>query len=187
MQKNEKREGKTLLTTKTLVFMALMVALSIVLGKFLAINITDMIRISLENLPILLCAIVLGPIRGAIVALVADLLGCFLRGYAINPIVTIGAVVIALICGIIFKQRAISSQGVRVVISVLTAHIVGSSVIKTIGLASFYLSSYDMGFGTLFIIRLSTYILTAVVEIVIITLLLKSKPIKNLISKIQGA
>ena len=118
-------------------------------------------------------------------ALVADLLGCFLRGYAINPIVTIGAVVIALICGIIFKQRAISSQGVRVVISVLSAHIIGSAIIKTIGLASFYLSSYDMGFGTLFIIRLSTYILTAVAEIVIITILLKSKPIKNLISKKQ--
>ncbi len=185
-EKTQKREGKVILATKSLVFMALMIALSIVLGKFLAINITDMIRISLENLPIILCAVVLGPIRGAVVALVADLLGCLLRGYAINPIVTIGAVTIALICGFIYKLRNVSPL-TKLVIAVLTSHLFGSVIIKTIGLASFYLSSYNMGIGALFFIRLATYTLTGIVEIVIISLLLKSKPIKNLILKIQGA
>ena len=53
MQKIEKNEKKKGVTTKQIVFMALMTALSIVLGKFLAINITEMIRIGLENLPII--------------------------------------------------------------------------------------------------------------------------------------
>ena len=40
-----------------IVAMALFIALSIVFGKFLAINVTSSIRISLENLPIIVAAV----------------------------------------------------------------------------------------------------------------------------------
>ena len=179
MQKNK----GIIFTTRQLVFMALMVALSIVLGKFMAINITEMIRISFENLPIILAAVILGPLQGATVALAADLLGCFLRGYTINPVVTVGAVLLALIVGFTFKLIPVKDVITRLTFSILPAHFFASVVVKTIGLAAFYLSKYNMGAGMLFLLRLSVYGLTAICEIFIVSALLKSKQLNSLISK----
>ena len=182
MQKNEKKKS---ITTKQIAFMAIMTALSIVLGKFLAINITEMIRIGLENLPIILVAVVLGPWRAALVALTADLLGCVLRGYTINPVVTIGACAFALVCGFIYKLFKSPATLARLTSAVLPAHFIASCVIKTIGLASFYLAQYDIGFGTLFFVRLTVYALTAVVEIFTVSFILRSKAINAQICKLQ--
>ncbi|MBQ8545357.1 MAG: folate family ECF transporter S component [Clostridia bacterium] len=179
MQKNKKRE-RVIFSTKGIVFMALMIASSIVLGKLLAINITTMIRISLENLPIILTAIALGPIAGGVVALVADILGCIIVGYEINPIVTLGAITLGVICGIICKQRTLSKKWtMKLIIAVGAAHFFGSVLIKTLGLSSFYLSNYDMGFMTLLLIRLCVYIATATIEICIVSLLLRNKGIRK--------
>ena len=71
---NKGKRGTVLFSTKRLAFMAVMIAMSIILGKLLAINITTMIRISLENLPIIFTAIALGPVAGGTVAFVADIL-----------------------------------------------------------------------------------------------------------------
>ncbi len=186
MQKREETKKKTgVFTVQRLAIMALMIALSIVLGKYLAINVTVMIRISLENLPILLSAIILGPMAGGIVALTADILGCILVGYEINPIVTFGAVTIGVLCGLIFKYFKLLGTTKKLILSVSVAHLCGSVVIKTVGLATFYLANYDMGFGTLFLIRLGTYTLTAIIEILIISLLLKSKAVKGLLDKVK--
>ena len=179
MQKNK----GIIFTTRQLVFMALMIALSIVLGKFMAINITEMMRISFENLPIILASVILGPIQGATVALVADLLGCVLRGYTINPVITVGAVLLALIVGFAFKLIPIKDVFTRLTISILPAHFFASVVVKTIGLAAFYLSSYNMGVGVLFLLRLSIYGITAVLEIFIVAAVLRSKPLNSLILK----
>ena len=176
----QNKKGKALFSTKRLVFMALMVALSIILGKLLAINVTTMIRISLENLPIILTAIALGPLAGGTVALVADILGCVIRGYEINPIVTLGAVAIGVIAGFICKQRTLSKKWIwKLIIAVYCAHFFGSIVIKTLGVSSFYLSNYEMGFMTLFFIRFGVYFVTAAIEIGIISLLLKKKSLRN--------
>ena len=74
---------------KTLVICSLFVAISIVCGKYLAIRGGDILRFSFENLPIILAGIAFGPLAGAVVGVVADLLGCLLVGYAINPIYSI--------------------------------------------------------------------------------------------------
>ena len=68
-----------------LVVCAFLVALSIVCGKFLAIPVGEILRFSFENLPILFAGLAFGPVAGALVGVCADLLGCVLRGYAINP------------------------------------------------------------------------------------------------------
>ena len=184
MQKREKTKKNRVFSAQRLTIMALMIALSVVLGKYLAINVTTMIRISLENLPIIISAIALGPIGGGLVALIADILGCILVGYEINPIVTLGAVTIGVLCGVIYKFTPLLGTIKRLILSVSISHLIGSVVIKTAGLAAFYLSKYDMGFGTLFLIRLGTYFVTGGVEILIISLLLKSRAIKKIINNI---
>ena len=79
---------------------AFLVALSIVCGKFLKIPVGDVMRFSFENLPILFAGLVFGPVEGVLVGVVADLLGCVLYGYTVNPLVTVGAACIGLLAGV---------------------------------------------------------------------------------------
>ncbi len=147
---------------------AIFVALSIVLGKFLAFNIGQSIRISFENLPILLSGLLFGPAVGAAVALCADVLGCFLAGYAINPLVTLGAVSIGFISGTLYKYLPLGLNA-KIALSVFCAHTVGSMIIKSIGLYSYYQNIADI------MLRIPTYICIAVLEIFIIRMLINNR------------
>lgn len=169
-----------------LCFSALLTAMSIVLGKFLQIPnpFQEFIRISFENLPILMAGITLGPIVGAVVGIVADLIGCLLYGYAINPIITIGAASVGIVSGLIsyiIKNPLV----VKVVASIVPAHIVGSVLIKSAGLAMWYLEKYGLGYWEFVAWRLLNYALVATAEGIIIYLLLKNKAFRNQIERMR--
>ena len=129
---------------RILLLVSLFSALSIVFGKLLAFNLGETIRISFESLPILLAGIFLGPIHGMLVGVVADLLGCLIVGYAINPIITAGAAVIGLSSGLLFYATKPFPTAVRIFISVLSAHVLGSILIKTVGLILYYGSPHTL-------------------------------------------
>ena len=93
------KKRKISLDLKILCQLAMLIAISIVAGKYLAIGIGEVLRFSLENLPIIFAGIAFGPIAGILVGVAADLIGCLLVGYTINPIVTIGAAVIGGVSG----------------------------------------------------------------------------------------
>lgn len=156
-----------------IVAMALFIALSIVFGKFLAINVTSSIRISLENLPIIVAAVAYGPVAGAVVAALADLIGCILVGYTINPIITLGAVTIGLIAGIFSMLNC--NKHLRNLLTVVPAHIVGSIVIKTIGLYIYYKMPFWLTLGS----RIVVYAITAAAEIIILHILFSQKIIQK--------
>ena len=157
-------------SVKILVACALFVAMSIILGKFLSIKIGDNIRISFENLSLLLSGILFGPLIGMFTAVVADVVGCFIYGYSINPIITLGAACIGFfagaVSGLVFKKHLVPN----VAISVFVAHILGSMIIKTIGLYIYYPPQRPM-----LIWRVPTYLIIATAETMIICALLKSK------------
>jgi ECF transporter S component (folate family) len=148
-------------------------ALSIILGKLLAFNIGELFRVSLENLPIIFVGIAFGPLWGSVVGAVADLVGCLMVGYTINPIITFGAIAIGGISG--FMARALSnvSIGKRIFLSVMVSHIVGSVIIKSIGLSWFY----GTDFWTLIPYRALNYALIIAIEYTIIYILMKNKEI----------
>ena len=155
------------------VAMALLSAMSIVLGKLLAVNIGEVIRISFENLPVLLAAIALGPIAGAVVGLLADVVGCLIVGYVINPLVTLGAVAIGGAAGLAMRflpERL--PEWARVSISVAAAHAIGSVVIKTVGLSGFF----GMPLGVLMLWRLLNYLLVGAAESALLVILMNYSP-----------
>ena len=156
-----------------LVASAFLAAISIVLGKYLAISLGEVLRISFENLPILIAGIAFGPLWGCVVGVVADLIGCLLVGYAINPVVTLGAATIGLTSGtvsLLLEKVKTCPYVLRIAASVGGAHILGSVIIKTIGLAVFY----AMPIHILMLWRLLNYVLVGAAEGVIIWYLLKS-------------
>ena len=184
----QKRAGKkkALFSIHRLVFMGIMVSLSIVLGKFLAFNIGGVLRFSLENLPIIFTGVALGPISGLVVGLISDLVGCFMVGYEINPFVLVASGLIGLLSGLCYKGMNTKSILLNLSIPLLVAHFIGSVVVKTYGLAEFYLTTQNIGFFTLMGYRAINYLIVGAVELSILFLLVRSKGIKKQIERLKG-
>ncbi|MBR5405982.1 MAG: folate family ECF transporter S component [Oscillospiraceae bacterium] len=141
--RNNRCSAAALKDVRVLTLAAMLVALSIVLGKLLSVT-AGPFRISFENLPVLMAGIFLGPAAGCLTGIVADLVGCLIVGYAINPIITVGAGCIGLLAGLLFRTlpdqpiRHLPEHTFRVFASVMAAHIVGSMLIKSAGLMLYY-------------------------------------------------
>lgn len=159
---------------RTLVLSSIFVAVSIVCGKYLAIPGGNVLRFSFENLPVLLAGMSFGPIVGMAVGVAADLLGSLLRGYDINLVLTLGAAVIGLLGGIVFRLCRSLSDIPRVAITVALAHLVGSVLIKTAGLALFY----DMPLYELMLWRLLNYVIVGALEGGLLYLLIRNKTLR---------
>lgn len=179
MSKNQKTAGYPL---AVMVAAALLAAISIVCGKYLAIRVGDTLRFSFENLPILLAGMAFGPLVGCTVGIAADLIGCLLVGYAINPLITLGGAVIGLLAGLcnnLFKKAPLPLQ---TGLTTATAHLIGSVVIKTIGLSSFY----SIPLWELMAWRLLNYGIIGLAEAVLLYVIFKSRSIQAQLKTIRG-
>ncbi len=155
-------------------------AIGIILGKFLAFNITEFMRFSLENVSIIFAGIAFGPIAGLAVGIVQDLIGCICVGYAINPIITLGCGASGLISGLAFKYLRRTKTRLKAVLSVVCAHLIGSVLIKSAGLSAFYGLPY---FETV-LWRTLNYSIVGAVEAITLCLMLKSKQLLSIMHKI---
>ena len=159
---------------------AMLVAMSVVIGVFcktLLNFLGGMMRITFENLPIILSGIMFGPVVATVVGVATDLVSYLLSPqiYPPNLVVTLGAATVGFISGFI-SHFLLKKQGyAQIIISGIAAHAVGSMIIKSIGLFSFY--------GWAVIWRVPTYIVIAAVEITILCLLYKNATFRRLIDK----
>ncbi len=170
--------------TKVLVIAGLLAALSIVLGKFTAINIGNSIRIGFGALPIQMAGIFFGPVIGAVVGGAADLIGCILRGYAINPIITLGSISIGFVSGAMYNvilKKLTSQKVLNVALSTLTAHIIGSMIITSYGLFAYYHTPMQT-----LAWRVPIYLITSAVETIIISIMLSNKGFSAELEKVTG-
>ncbi len=160
---------------------ALLTALSVVLGKYIGIS-TPIFRISLENLPILMAGIFFGPVVGGVVGVAADLIGCVVMSFTVNPLITAGAALIGVVSGLIAligtRDRRTPST-LSVCLAVALAHIVGSMTVKTIGLAIFASAPPDKLFW-----RVPQYLIIGTVECVLLVLLTRNKNFMGQLSRL---
>lgn len=163
---------------RVLIISGLFIALSICLGKFLQIPIGDSIRLSFENLPILMAGIFFGPFVGGAVAVGADLIGCLLKGYPINPYITLGALAIGVISGTVSTILRKKNMTLNVALSIFLAHLIGSVIIKSIGLYIYYQTPLEV-----LSMRIPVYIATGLLEFAIIRLLLHNKAFYTQLNK----
>lgn len=175
---------KRLKNIKFVAALAMLAAISIICGKYLGINSGDFMRFSLENMPIIFAAMAFGPVAGAIVGVLADLIGCLLMGWVPIPFVTVGAAVIGAVAGVLnllLKKTALPSSVITAV-AVFCSHLVGSVLIKSIGLANFY----GVPYLTLLPWRLLNYLIVGLIDGAVVHLLLKNKGIRMQIKEIGG-
>ena len=155
-------------SVRTLTMLALLVAMSIVFSRVLSIS-TGFVRFNLGSLPVLLAALLFGPGAGFAVGAVADMIGGTLSGYAINPLITLGAGSIGLTAGLLWRALPNLRLGLRTQISVFAGHAVGSIVINSLALHLFYNYPWSV-----LVTRIPNALVLAAVNTVLVRLLLEN-------------
>ena len=180
--KNEASKKHLRNNLRLLAVSAFLAALSIICGKYLALSLGNVLRFSFENLPILLAGMMFGPVAGALVGAVADLVGCLMVGYTVNPLVTLGAVCVGILGGLLFRLTKKLPLLWQTCITVILAHLVASVIVKTFGLAAYY----DMPFHILLLWRLLNYAVVGVAEWLLLYTVLKNKALRRRFEELRG-
>ena len=161
-------------SVRKLTMLALLTAMSIVFARVLSIS-TGFVRFNLGSLPTLLAAVLFGPVAGFAVGAVADMIGGTLSGYAINPLITLGAGSIGLTAGLFWRALPNLRLGLRTQISVFAGHAVGSIVINSLALHLFYNYPWSV-----LVTRIPNALVLAAVNTVLVRLLLENKTIRGI-------
>lgn len=136
MQKNSSKQRWSV---KTMVFVALLVALHLVLTRVLVIEL-GAYRISLGSICTVLTGLWFGPVAGAVGGFAADIIGCFMKGYAINPLIDAAAIMWGLIPGLTKRfivNRSKTGKTIGICVSVFITGVISSLVLTTAGLVWF--------------------------------------------------
>lgn len=131
MQKN-----KQCWNVKTLVFMALLIAMHLVLTRVFVIDL-GAYRISTGSVCTILAGLWLGPVAGGVCGLCSDIIGCFMKGYAINPFITVAAMLWGVIPALIkplFANKKKTGKTIGICVSVIVTSIASSLIFTTAGL-----------------------------------------------------
>lgn len=170
MNKNTSKNIKALTTA------AMLTAMSVIVGilckNFLNFG-EGLFRITFENLPIILTGILYGPMVGGAVGAATDLISYFLSAqiYPPNLIVTLGATMVGVVAGLMAKFVIKKRGYAQIIVSGSVAHIVGSMIIKPIGLFQFYQWSV--------LFRIPLYLVIAPIEIIILCLLYRNSAFRK--------
>lgn len=164
--------------TKLLIRLSLLAAISIVLGKFLSFKLEPWGRVSLENLTVIMSGYLYGGAAGIVCGTVADIAGCLIYGYAINPIITVGAATVGAYAGI-FGQNGNFKKG-RLYLSVTSAHLFGSVLIKSLGIYIYYSTPLET-----LVMRIPIYIVTGIIEFTILSIMFKHRGLRSLLGELS--
>ncbi len=160
----------TRINLRTVTTGAVFIALSIILTRLLSLSIGDSIRLSLGNLPIIMAGIWLGPVGGALVGGLADMLGSFLSGLGWYPPLTLPAMLMGVLAGLlrrVFLKRKPTFWLTGLII--LGVNIVTQMLVKTYLLNTLY----GTEFWPLLAVRAPVAAGISVAETVIVTLIIK--------------
>jgi ECF transporter S component (folate family) len=171
------KKGGGLSNVYVLVYAAMLSALSVIIGIFCKnfLNLGNgLFRITFENFPIILSGIAFGPVVGACVGAVSDSISFMLSTqiFAISPIVTLGAATIGALSGIVSRYVIKRDCSLRIILSVVIAHLIGSVIIKSVGLFVYY--------GWLVLWRIPTYALISTLESLLLCYLYKSPALSKI-------
>ena len=176
-----KRNQNGIFSTRNLILMAALIAMQIILARFLSIQASEILRISFESIPVILAGMWLGPLSGAVVALVADILGTVISGYGIwFPPIALGPIMVGVISGLstkyVFRSDLSSTrESWKVILTVIVAGIINSFVIGPVTTTLYSIlvmgntNAFTVLLGTNFIGRLTTKPVTILVNALIVT------------------
>lgn len=170
----EKRKSK--ISVQTMVKAGFLVAISIVMTRFVFIMVplagVGALRISFGYIPLMLSGIMFGPLVGGLTGLAADFIGFLINPQGpYHPGFTLSSILWGVIPGLVFLRfrgkknydKIYSYKNILVAVFLV-------SIIVSLGLDTYWLSRL---YGKGFIILLPTRILAAVISIPLYTIILR--------------
>ena len=131
---------KTRWNTKTLTFLALLIALQVIFGDVLAITLSATNKVSLGPVAAIMAGLWLGPVPGLLCGVCADIIGFFAaaQAYPFNPFIPLAAGVWGLVPGLFRVLMAkFDSKGKKsavLIVSIVISAIIGTFALTTMGL-----------------------------------------------------
>ncbi len=154
------------LDTKMLVTAAILIALNIILSRFLSINAWN-IKIGFTFISVFVAAYFYGPVFAAIVAGLGDFLGATLFPIgAYFPALTLSCILTGLIFGVFLYKK---QTAIRVICAVVLDQFIVSLLINTYWISVLYGASFE----ALFMTRIFQCLAMTAIQIVTISILAK--------------
>ena len=178
-----KKDIKVFGNPRALCTAALLAALTVVISAICkSFTVTMSVRITFENLPLILSGYILGPWVGLLTGLCADLTSTAATyGLGqINPILTLGSASVGFIAGIVSHYIIPKKSALQMFICVFSSHIIGNMIIKTLGLYIYYRTP-----PVEIAVRILVYLGIAVFESIILSAIIKSKGIAKAIGDLK--
>ena len=167
---------KRTFSAKDIAVIGLMIAMKVVLTRFLAIE-TQFVRIGFTFIPTIILSIMYGPWVGAFSGGFADLLGFFLfsRGFPFHPGFTISATLSPIIYAWFLYRKPLNLS--RIILACLAV-----TLLINLGLNSYWLKIlYDRAFWAFLPIRLAQNAIILPIEVSIIYWITRNKPIQRVL------
>jgi len=164
--------------TKKMILSAMLLALTIVLSRFLSIN-TQILAIGFSFVPVILSAIWLGPKYTAIMYGLADVIGALLFPFGTFFIgFTISAICKGLIYGLILYKKGEELSDKELLIRLIIASTLVIILVSLIMNAIWLVIMYDKAFFAVLSARLVPELILIPVQVITIFILVKAlKPI----------
>lgn len=154
-----------------IVFLALLTALSIVIGRLLLINLTNSLRISFGNIPIILASLWFGPVAGMAVGFVSDFVGTNLfSSFPWYPPLAVTPVFFGLFPSLMKPLLLKQISFWRLLVVIMSTNVFGTMLWSTYALSNMT----GTPFLSLIVYRVPLYICIATLETICIYYLQKS-------------
>ena len=161
-------------TTKSLTACALLVAMQVILARFVAITVSETTRISFEAIPIFLAGLLFGPVAGMLVGFISDFIGAIMS-FGFNPIFCIPPILYGLCGGMCHFMIRKKFSFWKLAVAFLPAVVLGSVLWQSFALAKVYGGDAKRAYLiTKLTMRGIQFAITYVVDVLIIYALCKS-------------
>ena len=138
-------------------------------------------RITFENLPIIIAGLLFGPVVGGIVGFVGDLVSCIFAGQTPFPLISVGAIAVGVVSGVISKYVMKKDGILKVIVAALSAHIVGPVIIKTYALSILMKSGFWVQFG----LRIPFCAIVMTIETILLIVLFKNRYFRKITGRFE--
>ena len=163
-------QDKQRISVRTITYLALLVALEIVLNRFCSIN-TAGLKIGFSFVPMVVAASLFGPVHAAVVYGLADLLGAILFPIGTyHPGFTLCAALMGLIYGFFLHSKNGRVDFLRILAPALINNLVLGLCVNTLWVAMLYGSKTYIGW---FLYRLSEYLILIPLNLLLTPVLLR--------------
>ena len=189
MRKTSSPRSKFRITTKVLVYSAVLAAISVVLARLVSLVPSESSRFSIESIPIYLAGAFFGPIAGALVGFVSDFVGCLFSPFGYNPAFCVPAILYG-VFGSLFRFRLAKSQKFKSFLWVSAGFIppivLGSVLYQSLALTYFYRfdpnvpGSFAQGLQYFISTRGVQFAVILVIDVLVTYLLLKTGVFRRL-------